>query len=100
MEGFDAQKANDGQAGFDLVKSVVPDVVLLDIIMPKMDGITMLGKLREDEWGKNAKVIIFSNMAEMGKVASDLKEKGVYKYIVKTDINIEDLASKIKEFVG
>jgi len=100
MEGFVVLGAKNGEEGLVMALREHPDLILLDIIMPKMDGITMLSKLREDEWGKDVKVVIFSNLAEMGKVASDLKDKGVYKYIVKTDIKLGDLVQKIREFMN
>ena len=58
MEGFDAKKANDGQTGFDLVKKTKPDIVLLDIIMPKIDGFGVLKLIKEDDVLKDTPVIL------------------------------------------
>jgi CheY-like chemotaxis protein len=61
-EGFATLEAADGLTGLELATKYHPDVILLDIFMPKMDGITMLSQLRStDPWGKNVQVIILSN---------------------------------------
>src|SRR3989304_617137 len=54
--------APNGKEGLELALSKHPDLIVLDLLMPKMNGITMLKKLREDEWGKNASVIILTNL--------------------------------------
>ena len=73
-----------------------PDVILLDIIMPKMDGITMLKKLREDAWGKEAKVILLTNLSSNEKLA-EVTAQGSHEYLVKTDWKIEDVVTKVRE---
>lgn len=95
-EGFNILLAKNGQEGLDISKASHPDLILLDIIMPVMDGMTMLKNLREDSWGKNADVILLTNLSEMKKVseAFDLK---VFNYLVKTDWSIADVVKKIKE---
>jgi len=95
-EGFSVLSAKDGEEGLKLALSERPDLILLDIIMPVMDGITMLAKLREDTWGNNAKVIILTNLSDNEKVAEALA-RGSYDYLVKSNWKIEDVVAKVCE---
>ena len=87
-EGFKVFAAKDGSEGLALALREHPDMILADIVMPVMDGITMLSKLREDIWGKDAKVIMLTNL-------SDALEHGSYDYLVKSDWNIEDVVARV-----
>ncbi|MFA6594394.1 MAG: response regulator [Candidatus Buchananbacteria bacterium] len=95
-EKFDAVVAKDGQEGLVTALKNKPDLILLDIVMPVMDGLTMLEKLRQDKWGKNVPVIILSNLNEADKTAEAMA-KGVYDYLVKSDWKLEDLVKKVRE---
>jgi len=65
--------------------------------MPKMDGIAMLKKLREDEWGKNASVIILTNLEGRSDATLAALDSGVFEFLVKTRISLEGLKEKIME---
>jgi len=95
-EGYELFTAPDGSAGLDIALREKPDLILLDIIMPKVDGISMLRKLREDEWGKRAKVLILTNLTDNEKIAQ-AAELDAGEYLVKTDWKINDIAAKIKQ---
>ncbi|MBI4079471.1 MAG: response regulator [Candidatus Levybacteria bacterium] len=95
-EGFTVISAKDGQDGLQSALREHPDVILLDVIMPKMDGVTMLKKLREDEWGKNVPVIILTNLSSIDKTYIPSDDK-VYDYLVKTDWTLDELVEKVKE---
>lgn len=88
--------AKNGEDGLKIALMEKPDLIILDIIMPKMDGIEMLKELKKDEWGENANVIILSNFNDNQKIA-DVMEESVYQYLIKSDWKIEDIISKIKE---
>ena len=94
-EGYVFLEAKDGEAGLELALQHKPDLILLDIIMPKMDGITMLKKLREDEWGKSAPIIVLTNLDSVSNLAEVLNED-VHDYLIKADWSLEDIAKKIK----
>ncbi len=96
LEGFAVAEARDGVEGFDKALEEHPDLVLLDIILPKMDGLTMFKKLRADKRWENAPVIILTVLSEAEKVAEAL-ENGAFTYLVKMDIQIEDVVKKVKE---
>lgn len=91
--------ASDGAEGLKIAKKEHPDLILLDLIMPKMDGMTALTKLRQDKWGKNAKVIILSNLSDAENVAKAV-EKGTYEYLVKVDWNVMDVVKQCKKVLG
>jgi two-component system alkaline phosphatase synthesis response regulator PhoP len=63
-EGMEGDVARNGELGLELALRKHPDLILLDIIMPVMDGITMLKKLRDDEWGRSVPVIILTSFAQ------------------------------------
>lgn len=71
-------------------------MILLDIVMPEMDGITMLQKLRENDWGKKALVLILSNLSDYTKIFEAL-ENNTFDYLIKTDWSLEELMEKIRE---
>lgn len=95
-EGFEAMTARDGAEGLRIALNRHPDLILLDLIMPVMDGITMLKKLREDEWGSKVAVIILTNLND-DKAIADSLESGVYDYLVKTNWTLDSMIKRIKE---
>lgn len=94
-EKFVVFQALDGQIGLEQAFRNHPDLILLDILMPVMDGMTMLKKLREDAWGKNVPVILLTNLSDEQKVAEAMQH-GVYDYLVKADWKIDDVVSKVR----
>ncbi len=98
-EGFVVLQAKDGQEGLDSALTNHPDLILLDIIMPIMDGMTMLDKLRQDPWGKSVPVILLTNLSEVDEVAASLRQ-GVYDYLVKSDWKLADIVNKVKHKLG
>ncbi len=98
-EGFLVVQAKNGEEGLEVALREHPDLMLLDIIMPKMDGIAMLKELQQDEWGKNAKVIIFSNLSENEKIDKALGS-GSYEYLIKADWKIGDVVTKIRKILS
>src|SRR6266481_8673885 len=98
-EGFKVLQAPNGEEGLESAKQHHPDLILLDIVMPKMNGLTMLEKLREDEWGKSAQVIMLTNFSDLGNVSQALKND-VTDYIVKSDWSLDQVISKVKTKLG
>jgi two-component system response regulator MprA len=90
-EGFHVLEARDGVEGLEVALREHPDLILFDIVMPKMDGMTMLGKIRADAWGKSVKVIVLTNLSDVG-IAYDS-----YDYLVKSDWKIEDVVATVRE---
>lgn len=98
-EGFHVLEAKDGEEGLAMALSEHPDLILLDIIMPKMDGMTMMKKLREaNEWGKSVPIILLTNLsADDDKINKAITENEPAYYLVKANYAIGDLVEKIKE---
>ncbi|HKX72410.1 MAG TPA: response regulator [Candidatus Saccharimonadales bacterium] len=94
-EGFDVQTAADGEEGLQKATTWQPDLVLLDIVMPKMDGMTMLHKLRADPVGKTMPVILLTNLSDTEDVY-DAMANGVYDFLVKSHWDLEDLIHEVQ----
>jgi DNA-binding response OmpR family regulator len=98
-DGFDVQMANNGRTGVALVEDFKPDMILLDLQMPEMDGAEALAEIRKHAWGKDIPVIILTNMGEEESPAS-LKTLNVKSYIVKADLTPSQVVAKVKEALG
>jgi two-component system response regulator MprA len=98
-EGFDVSIGIDGEDGLKKALQVHPDIILLDILMPKMDGLMMLKKLRQDSWGAHVKVIILSNVSDVEKIAEAMTMGwgGQFTYLVKTDHTLESVVKEVKK---
>lgn len=102
-EGFDAVEAKNGEEGLQKTMKHEPELVLLDIVMPKMDGITMLTKLREREAAEKKErtpVIFLTNLnPDDGAVRVVTKEEPAY-YLMKTDWTIDEVVEIVKARLG
>lgn len=94
-EGFEVETADNGKLGFELVDKMRPDIILLDLMMPEMTGDEMLVKLRAEEWGKNIKVIILTNMGEQ-EAPESVKQLDVRRFIVKAEMTPRQVAEMVK----
>jgi len=95
--GYEIVNAKDGREGLATALSHHPDLIILDIKMPVMDGIAMLGELRKNEYGKSAKVVILTNLEPNDKILRKVLEDLPMHYLVKSDIQLNELLEKIKE---
>ncbi|MCD6500860.1 response regulator [bacterium] len=98
-EGYEVVSALDGEVGLKLAKEQKPDLILLDLILPKMDGIGVLRKLKEDPETKDIPVIILTNVGRMEEISRAL-ELGAKTYLVKADYTLEEVVTKIKQALG
>lgn len=98
-DGFDVRLAGNGKLGIDLVESFSPDIILLDIQMPEMDGAEALTAMRKTPWGKDIPVIVLTNMGEE-ESPKELEHLGVKSYIVKADMTPSQVVGKVKETLG
>jgi len=99
LEGFAVLEAIDGEEGLTSAVREHPDLILLDILLPKMDGITVLKKLRADSWGAHVHVFMLTNLSDNERVA-DALQNDAFEYFVKSNVKIEDLVAKVKEILG
>lgn len=95
-EGYEVETAENGRLGLELTKSMKPDIVLLDLMMPEMGGDEMLAKLRATSWGKKVKVVILTNMGEQ-EIPPEVKQMGVAAVILKADMTPRQVAELVKE---
>ncbi|MCA9364337.1 MAG: response regulator [Candidatus Moranbacteria bacterium] len=95
-EGYDIIVAEDGQVGLEKALSEHPNLILSDVIMPKRDGMSMLHELRQDSWGKNAKVFMLTNLMEKEKEATT---EGVVEYLVKADVTMKECMDRIRQIL-
>ena len=95
-EGFSVVGASNGKEGFETAIKLHPDLIILDIEMPLVDGLDMLEKLRKDEWGSTANVIVLSAYQDTDKISKSMT-LGTYDYFIKTEVEMETLIGRIKE---
>lgn len=94
-EGYTVETAEDGVEGFAKTHEFKPDLILLDILMPKQNGIDMLRSIRKEEWGKTIPVIVMTVLDDMEKVSEAL-DAGAIEYLVKTDMSLGGIVDKVK----
>ncbi|HVY67314.1 MAG TPA: response regulator, partial [Patescibacteria group bacterium] len=98
-EGFLTLEAEDGHSALDAATNLHPDLILLDLVMPGMDGLAMLKKLREDKWGNRVPVLILSNLSDPEQI-SEANGRGVIEYMVKSNWGLDDVVGKVKQTLG
>ena len=95
-EGFDVVLAVDGQEGLDAIKNDTPDIVILDMLMPQLDGIEFLERVNLKENYPNLKVIVFSNMSIQEKIDRAL-ELGATDYKTKAMFSPKEMVKLIRD---
>lgn len=95
-EGFIVEVANGGVLGLEMVEEMKPDILLLDLMMPDMNGDEMLTKMRQQPWGKKIKVIILTNMGEQ-EAPPSIKGLDVLDFIVKAEMTPRQVAERVKQ---
>lgn len=94
-EGYEVETAENGRLGLELVEKMRPDVVLLDLMMPEMNGDEALARMRRTDWGRKIMVIILTNMGEQEAVAK-LEPLNVEAFIVKAEMTPRQVAELVK----
>ena len=98
-DGFDVRMAGNGKIGVDLVKSFKPDIILLDIQMPEMNGAEALKLIREHKDSKDTPVIILTNLGEE-EAPSEMRSLGISSYIVKANNTPRQVVAHVKNTIG
>ena len=98
QEGFEVFNALDGEIGVQMAREKKPDIILLDLILPKKDGFEVLKELKADPNTKEIPVVVLTNLEGMEDINKVL-ELGATTYLVKANYEIEDIAKKIKEII-
>lgn len=95
QEGFEVVGAKDGVEGVAKAASEKPDLVLMDLVMPKLDGLGALKQMKESPATKDIPVVILTNLSDYDKI-SDALGMGAMDYLVKANYRLEELVGKIK----
>ena len=98
-EGYHILSALDGERGFEMAQKEKPDLILLDLILPKKDGFEVLAGLKKNPDTKDIPVIVLTNLEGSVDVERVLAA-GATTYLVKTNYRLEEVAQKIKEIIG
>lgn len=98
-EGYEVAVAENGQVGLEVIEGFQPDVVLLDMMMPLMNGDEVLRNIRQQEWGKEMPVLILTNMGKE-EASKSLDGLGVHSYIVKAEMTPKQVAERVQEVLG
>jgi len=93
--GFGVSTAENGQIGYEKAIEEKPDLILLDIVMPIMNGHETLQKLRQDPWGQHAKVLMLTSMDDVKNIAT-AHEGGITDYLIKAHSSLDELVSKVR----
>ena len=98
-EDYEVISALDGEIGLRLAKTKKPDLILLDLILPKVNGFEVLKELKEEKETKDIPVIVLTNLEGIGDVDKAI-ELGATTYLVKAQYSLEELVEKIKKVLG
>ena len=95
-ENFDVDTAENGMLGLKLAEKMKPDMILLDLMMPQMNGDEMLTAMRKTKWGKDIPVIILTNVGET-EIPKSIMDLGVKKVILKADMTPKQVVDLVKQ---
>jgi CheY-like chemotaxis protein len=95
-EGVTAYTAHNGREGLTVALEKHPDLILLDIMMPEMDGFDVMNALHDDEWGKTVPIILLTNSSSIETVSRAVSS-GMSEFLVKTDMRLDQVVSHVKE---
>ncbi|HNV96728.1 MAG TPA: response regulator [bacterium] len=97
-EGFEPMKASNGKTGLELAQKENPNIILLDVIMPEMDGFMVLKELKSDAKTKNIPVIMLTNLGQDEDIKKG-NELGAKDYLVKANLTPAQVVDKVKEIL-
>lgn len=101
QEGYIVLTSENGQEGIELALQEKPSLILMDIFMPKLDGLTMLQQLRSDAWGKDVPVIILTNLNPDADatIKAIMDDKPAF-YLIKSNVTLEGIVENVKEVLN
>ena len=96
--GYEVIMALDGEIGLRLAKSEKPDLILLDLVLPKLHGFEVLKRLKKEKETEDIPVIVLTNLEKVEDVETAI-ELGAKTYLVKTQYNLEEVITKIRKII-
>jgi DNA-binding response OmpR family regulator len=97
ISNFSVITAEDGEKGLNLAISKKPDLILLDLALPKLKGMDIMGTLRTSDWGKHVPIIILTNLSVDGKILEAITRYSPVYCLLKANITPEDVITRAKE---
>ncbi len=98
-EGYETLEAEDGEQGLKVALKKHPDLILLDLMMPVMDGATMLKELRKDKWGSGVYVYILTNKEPDTDILDEAKrEPYMSSYLMKSEYGIDEMVELVNDY--
>lgn len=98
-EGYEVISAADGDEGLKKAFEEHPDTLIVDINLPKMNGMVLINKLRHDDWGETVPVILLTNLTATDDIVNGVLEGKPSYYLLKSETTLSDLVSKIQEII-
>jgi CheY-like chemotaxis protein len=99
QRGYQVTTANDGEEALESIRAVTPDLILLDLLMPRVTGLEVLRTLRSDERTRDLPVLVLSNSSREQDV-EEIKRLGVAGYFVKADLSLQELGARVERLLG
>jgi len=97
-DGFEVLSAENGEEGLQMAETQTPALIVLDIMMPRLDGFSVLEKLRASEKTKNTPILVYSNLGQEDEIAR-AKKMGATDFIIKANLSPTEMIAKIKEYL-
>ncbi|MCU0666996.1 MAG: response regulator [Patescibacteria group bacterium] len=97
--GYTCYIAYNGITGLYFIQKELPDLVLLDLMIPDISGGRVLETIRNSSWGKNIKVLVVSNLNE-SEAPANLRSLGIEDYLVKANLSYDDIDSRVRNILG
>jgi DNA-binding response OmpR family regulator len=98
-EGYDVVSAYDGETGLAMAKTEKPDLILLDLILPKLHGFDVLKQIKENPDTRDIPLIVLTNLEGLGDVEKAL-ELGATTYLVKANYSLQEVLEKVRMALG
>ena len=95
--GFNTIKASDGEEAINVALKDHPDLIVLDIVMAKMDGMTAMKKIRSDAWGATVPIILLTQMEPDDQMLQEIVESRPTYYLVKNKFSLDEVVQKVKD---
>jgi len=97
-KGYRVEEAENGEKAIEKAKEIVPNIILLDVILPKKDGYEVIREIRADKSVSNMPILLLTNLESSADVDKALR-LGVTNYLVKSDYTLEEVVEKVREML-
>lgn len=97
-DGHEVYSAENGEDGLKVIAEVKPDLIILDVMMPRVDGFGVLQRVRSDEALKNIPIIMYSNLNNEEEITR-AKQMGVNEFLIKANLSPSQMVAKIKQYL-